>query len=308
MKLVKPFLAMLLSLPCASGLLGQDMKAANPASAPPSLLLLVHQEIQPGKASERQKLASTIARACDRLEAPSFWINLQSLTGPRETLSFDPFNSFEDLEQAHIGWKQFFAVHPDLAQTQGEIDSLVSSERTIVAVRRDDLGYLAESIDLSETRYMRVLEVRLFPGHESDFAESMKLMGEENTRIKADRPWVVYQVNVGTQSPTFLVFLPMSELKQNDDLLSQRESILAAAEGETADRLKQIAREAYANTESNLYVVSPEISHVSKEFAAGDPDFWRHGASAEWKLDVKPDAKPSTSPVKSKSSAKPSEQ
>jgi hypothetical protein len=37
---------------------------------------------------------------------------------------------------------------------------------------------------------------------------------------------------------------------------------------------QQIAREAYASTESNLYVISPEMSHVGKEFAAADPAFW----------------------------------
>ena len=39
-------------------------------------------------------------------------------------------------------------------------------------------------------------------------------------------------------------------------------------------RLQQILRESSANTESNLYAVDREISHVSKEFAAGDPNFW----------------------------------
>jgi hypothetical protein len=38
--------------------------------------------------------------------------------------------------------------------------------------------------------------------------------------------------------------------------------------------MQQIAREAYASTESNLYSIKPEKSHVSKEFAAGDPEFW----------------------------------
>jgi hypothetical protein len=91
-----------------------------------------------------------LSRACDRLDAPNFWIDLQSLTGSREALFFDPFDSFEHMQRAQSGWKQFYAVHPDLAQKQGEIDSLVASERTIVPVRRDDLGYLTENIDLSE--------------------------------------------------------------------------------------------------------------------------------------------------------------
>jgi hypothetical protein len=74
-------------------------------------------------------------------------------------------------------------------------------------------------------------------------------------------------------SPTFFAFVPMRTLAQNDDLLNLRD-LLHEAEGEGTERMQQIARAAYARTESNLYAISPEKSHVSKEFAAGDPEFW----------------------------------
>ena len=287
MKAIRSLLGTLLWLSLVSSSSGQEMKAANPAAAPPNLLVLVHQEVQSGRTGERQKRVASISRACDRLEAPSFWIDLQSMTGTRESLTFDPFDSFEQLQQAHSGWKQFYAAHPDLAQTQGEIDSLVSSERTIVALRRDDLGTPAEDIDLSEARFMRVLEVRLFPGRERDFAESIKIWAEARTKAKAEVPWIVYEVNEGTSSPTFLVVLPFAELKEYDDLLAQKEEVLENSEENVADRLKQIARESYASVESNLYAVRPETSHVSKEFAAGDADFWRPPSGGEAKPEVK---------------------
>jgi hypothetical protein len=290
---IRPFAAILLSLVCASILSGQDAKAAIPAAEPPNVLLLVHQEILPGRASERQKLETNISHACDRLDAPSFWIHLQSLTGPREALFFDAFDSFEQLEQADANWRQFYAVHSDLARMQEEIDALVRSERTIIAVRRDDLGYLAESMDLSETRFMRVLEIRLFPGHEKDFVEAFKILADAYTKIKADTPWLVYQVNLGMSTPTFLIIVPMSVLGQNDDLLSWRDNLLSAEGEEGVERLRQIARESYASTESNLYAVKPEMSHVSKEFAAGDADFWRHKTAP----DAKPEARPLVKPV-----------
>jgi hypothetical protein len=297
MKPIRSFLGTLLWLTLVSTSSGQEMKAANPAAAPPNLLVLVHQEIQPGKTGERQKLVASISHVCDRLDAPSFWIDLQSMTGTRETLTFDPFDSFEQLQQAHSGWRQFYAAHPDLAQTQGQIDSLVSTERTLVAVRRDDLGTPAEDIDLSEARFMRVLEIRLFPGHGRDFEESIKLWGQGRAKAQAGIPWMVYQVNEGAASPSFLIFLPFSELKEYDDLLAQKAEVLGENEGEDiADRLKQIAREAYASTESNLYAVRPETSHVSKEFAAGDTDFWRPTSGAEGK----PEAKPAVSHAKKK--------
>jgi hypothetical protein len=104
-------------------------------------------------------------------------------------------------------------------------------------------------------------------------------------------------VNEGTSTPTFLVFLPLSELKEYDDLLEQREEVLEENEGEDlADRLRQTAREAYASIESNLYAVHPETSHVAKDFAAGEAGFWRPASAGE----AKPEGKPSVSHLKKK--------
>jgi hypothetical protein len=272
---IRAFGAILLSLACAAILAAQDAKAANPAAAPPNVLLLVHREFLPGRASDRQKLETNIARTCDRLEVPSFWIGLQSLTGSREAVLFDTFDSFEHMEQSNASWAQFYAAHSDLARVRDDLDALVESEHRIVAIRRDDVGYLAENIDLSEARFLRILEVRLFPGHESDFIESLRILADAYKKINADTPWVIYQVNLGMSAPAFLILMPMSELRQNDDLLSWRENLLEAEGEEGPERLKQIARESYASTESNLYAVRPELSHVSKEFAADDVNFWR---------------------------------
>jgi hypothetical protein len=246
----------------------------NIAGAPPKMLLLVHQEFKFEKAGERQKLEVAISHACDHLDVPNDWIDLQSLTGPPEALSFDPFDSFEQVDTAFVDWGRIFAAHPDLARMQEELRAFVSKERTIIAVRRDDLGYRPQSIDFSKARFMRVLEVRLNPGHESDFAEAFRILSHAYENIKADTPWVVYQVNVGMPAPTFIVFLPMHALKQNDDLLNWRRSLREAEGEEASHRMEQIAREAYAATESNLYFISPETSHVSKGFADGDPQFW----------------------------------
>jgi hypothetical protein len=295
MMAIRPFAAILLSVVCTSILSGQDVKAASSAAAPPNVLLLVHQEILPGRTSDRQRLETNISRACDRLDAPSFWIDLQSLTGPREALFFDSFDSFEQLEESDANWRQFYAGHPDLARVQDDIDASVGSERTIVALRRDDVGYLADNIDLSETRFLRILEVRLIPGHENDFVEALRILADAYTKIKADTPWLVYQVNLGMTSPSFLILVPMSELGQNDDLLSLKDNLLSAEGEDAAERLKQIARESYASTESNLYAVKPEMSHVSKEFAAGDADFWRRKAEPNARPETRPLVKPAVS-------------
>jgi hypothetical protein len=263
-----------LSLALAPICQAQAEKSQSFATSPPKLLLLVHQSFQPGKASARQKLDVAMSRACNRVAVPNSWIDLEPITGKQERLSFDPFDSFEELDKAGAEWARIFAEPSEIAKLQQEIQALVVSEQTVIAVRRDDAGYRANSIDLSKARIMRMLEVQLHPGRESDFIEAFKTLSAAYEKINSDTPWVVYQVNAGMPSPAFLVFVPMKALRQNDDLLARRQS-LQDAEGEAGvARMQQIARDAYASTESNLYAISPEMSHVSKEFAAGDPDFW----------------------------------
>lgn len=272
----------LLSLVCVANSFGQASNAANPsgnptgnpALEPPYLLVLVHQEVQYGKAPARQKLGAAVTRICNRIDAPISWIDLQSLTGPRQALFFDPFDSFEQMEQSVMDWNKIYAAHPDLSRMQEEIDATLKSEDTSIAVRRDDLGYLVDHIDFSTTRFMRVAEVRLLPGHENDFVEASRILGDAYEKLAEETPWVVYEVKLGAESPVFLTFTPMSALTQNDDQLSWEEDLRKAEGEEGSKRLEEIAREGYVSTKSNLYAVNPEMSHVSKAIAAGDPGFW----------------------------------
>jgi hypothetical protein len=265
---------LILSLSLVPLVSAQTQKSTASSVALPKLLLLVHQQIIFGKETERRKLEVATTRACDHLNVPNSWIDLESITGEPEALFFDALDSFEQLDKAFLVWGQLFAAHPELAQMQEQIKALVASERTVIAVRRDDLGFRATTIDLSKARFLRVLQVRLHPGHEIEFGEAFKILSAAYEKINASTPWIVYQVNVGTPTPTFLVFVPMHALQQNDDLLAWRKSLREAEGDAPAYRMDEIARDAFEETESNLYAVSPEMSHVSKEFAAGDPQFW----------------------------------
>jgi hypothetical protein len=288
----------LLLLPLGQSAGAQSEESSSGTTTPPNLLLLVHRQIRFDKEGERVKLETDMRRACEHVSMPNSWIDLESVTGMTQALSFDPFDSFEQMEKAGAFWGQIFAGHSEIARLQEEIKAVVASERTVIAARRDDLGYRVSSINLAQARAMRVLEVRLNPGHENDFAEAFRVLSAAYEKMNSDTPWVVYQVNAGMASPAFLVFVPMTAIRQNDDLLARRQA-LQEAEGEQGSRrMQEIAREAYASTESNIYVVSPEMSHVSKEFAAENPEFWLQGAGSE---SAKPAAnKPATKDPKPK--------
>ncbi len=280
-----------LTLAFATVVAGQTKESAESQTLPPKLLVLVYQRFSFDKRSDRDQWEIAMARICQKLAVPNSWIVLESVTGEPEVLSFDPFDSFAQLEKPLAEWGPIYASHPELGRLQAQINAALVSQRTVIALRRDDLSYRANRIDLSKARFMRVLEVRLHPGREKDFAEAFQKLSAAYEKTESDLPWVVYQVNLGMPSPTFLTFVPMKTLGQNDDLLKRRET-LHAAEGEAAERIQQIAREAYASTESNLYSIKPEKSNVSKEFAAGDPEFW----TPKPQVAAKPESKKSRNP------------
>jgi hypothetical protein len=259
---------------CIASAIGQTEDFVRPEAAPPNILVLVHQRFPFDKSAEGGKALAAAAHACANLDVPNSWIVSDSISGEPEVLSFDPFDSFAHVGKAFAEWRSIYADHPELAKLQSQINGALVSQRTVIAVRRDDLSYRANRIDLSKARFLRVLEVRLRPGHEGEFAEAFQKLSRVYEKTESDLPWVVYQVNVGMPAPTFFAFVPMGSLARNDDLLKLRER-LPEAEGEATERMQQIAREAYVHTESNLYAITPEKSHVSKEFAAGDPEFWK---------------------------------
>jgi len=74
--------------------------------------------------------------------------------GRAGALSFDPFDSFEQMEKPVAEWGAIYAAHPELGRLQAQIMTALTSQRTVIAVRRDDLSYRASRIDLSKARFM----------------------------------------------------------------------------------------------------------------------------------------------------------
>jgi hypothetical protein len=197
---------------CAGGATGQTQGVIRLETAPPKLVVLVYQRFAFDKATESGKALATAARACANLEVPNSWIVLESVTGDSEVLSFDPFDSIAHIGKAFAKWGSIYAAHAELGKFQAQINGALVSQRAIVAERRDDLSYRANRIDLSKARFLRVLEVRLHPGHKGEFAEAFKKLAAAYEKTESDLPWVVYEVNVEMPSPTFFAFVRVSSI------------------------------------------------------------------------------------------------
>jgi hypothetical protein len=228
-------------------------------TTPPKVLLLVYQQFLPGKAGTRQTVEIDIARNFDRLAAPISWIELESLTGPPQALFLDPANSFSEIDKAGSTLAQIYAGHPDLAQSQQQIEDVIANTRTVTAVLRDDLSLNTPTLNLAKARLLRIRVIQVRPDRERDFVNAFTVTRPQHTQT--DTAWAAYQVNAGLPDLTFIFFEALGSMQDVDRKLSG-----AALEP------SQLA--VAASSETNLYAIHPEMSHVSREFAAADPTFW----------------------------------
>jgi len=201
------------------------------------VLLLVRQQFKPGRGAARQRLERATAAAYNRLDVPVYWMELQAFTSPPEALFFDTFDSFEAVEKAGAVLEQLNQAHPELVRMQAGINDTLSSERTILAVRTGSDGL--DDITLARARFIRMLVVRGRPG-------------EQQPSPAGVTPSIVYQVISGMPGQSFLIFQTMTAF----DVMPSP----GVDHGEVVEDL--------------VYVVEPEMSHVSREFAQRGGGFW----------------------------------
>jgi hypothetical protein len=275
LELLVVFAAILLVLFAASvrPMRAQDNKPQT--SGPPKFLNMVHQELKPGRIWEYDELESSIARIYTREGIPVYWVELESVTGPSEVLYLNLFGSSEELAKSQKALSAALAAHPELAQTQDRLlQENTSSGTTVLAVRRDDMGYRANTIDFSKMRALRLSTVFAHPGYERAFTETQWSLSEASQKANARTAWAVYEVLGGLPEPAFVIVTPLQSLSEVDDLFEAGQALKKAEGGVVEQHLQELARIAYGTSDTRLFLVGPKMSHVSKELAASDPDFW----------------------------------
>lgn len=263
----------------ASGLDAQQVaqqtpSASQPAGAPPKIMNIVYENLIPGKEGAYAALLAKIARFYNRANISVYWIESSSVTGDTRSMSLNFFDSFADMDTTMESLNNAMDAHPDLVNMQEDLLANTSRVANAFAVCRDDIGYRAATIDFSKARILRVATVVVRQGYEAEFADAMKSLAAAYEKVNADAPWVLYQVNAGAPSTTFVFLMPMRSMQEMDDYIARTKS-LGAAEGPAVEsRMQEAARNAYLSWDSELYFIGPQQSHVPTAFAAGDPGFW----------------------------------
>ena len=253
----------------------QENSTDQATAGPPKFLNMVHQELKPGRSGAYAEMETSIARIYSRENIPVFWVELGSITGPAEVLYLNLFDSSEEMAKAMDALSTGLAAHPELMQMQDRLlQENTSNGTSVLGVRRDDMGYRANTIDFSKMRVLRLSTVFAHPGYERAFMETEWSLSEASNKVHARSAWAVYEVVGGLPEPSFVIVTPMQSLQEIDGIFEASESVKTTEGGALEQHLQELARIAYGTSDTRLFAVGPRMSRVSKKFAASDADFW----------------------------------
>ena len=277
-----------LTLSIASGLLAQ----APAPPGPPRVLQIFREEVKPGKGPAHQKWETGWPRAFAKVNWPTHFLGMTSVSGPSEAwflTGYESFAAWEKDRQNFDNNRTLKAEDDRLTAGDGEF---LSASRSIVAAYREDLSSKVV-IQLPKMRYFRVLTFRVRPGHDSDFEEAAKIIKAGYEKANVALPWASYQVSLGMPTPTYLVFLPMKSFDEIDASVARSKTMQEAYGEENQKKMTKLASDGYLTIDSNIFAFDPKMSYPAKEFIAADPEFWTtKPPPAAKKEEGKPASKP----------------
>ncbi len=264
-------IALLACLASAGGVpaAAQNVTPTPETGVTPSALLLYRADLVSGKETAYEQTESEIVQGYTDAKIPIYWSALEAVTGSPHVLYFDGFDNFADIERSGADLAQGLDAHPEIGTLQQKLADLVAATRTVLAFRRDDLGYRLSKINLAKTNFVRVAIFQFRAGYEDEFADAIRTRARMYETNDIDTPWMIYQVHSGYSLPTYIEFQPMNSLSEIDDALD-RNAKVRRGEARPLATQKWI-RDADLSIDIQIYRVSQSMSHLSpaNEAAAG---------------------------------------
>lgn len=250
------------SVPAAA----QNVTPTPETGVTPTTLLLYRADLLSGKESAYEQTEADIVLGYMDAKIPIYWSALEAVTGSPHVLYFDGFDNFADIERSGEDLAQGLDAHPEIGTLQQKLADLVAATRTVLAFRRDDLGYRLNKIDLTKANFVRVAIFQFRAGYEDEFADAIRTRARMYEANDIDTPWMIYQVQSGFSLPTYIEFQPMNSLSEIDDAL-ERNAKARRGEARTLASQKWI-RDADLSIDIQIYRVSQSMSHFAPPSAA----------------------------------------
>ena len=246
---------------------------------PPKVLYIVREDIKPGMMPAHNKHSASFASIFRTLDTPNHRIALVPVAGSENEVIYltgcDSFKELEDILNATD--KKMSGVSgnmkADLDRLEKEAPVLHAGMRDMLTAYRPELSYNA-GVDVRTMRYFSITTIRIRPGHDAqynDYVQKMVNVAREKAKL-GTLHLAAFQVVSGAPAGTYLFFRPMKSLAELDEPLGMK---MRAAMGDDMRKdADKAVSDAVMSSETSTYWMTPSMSYVEKEFAAGDPAFW----------------------------------
>ena len=255
-----------------TGVLVAAFQLSAQAPDPPKVLRIIREDVKEGKASPHERAEAKIAQMFAKNKFPAYYIGMTTVTGPMQAWFLEPHDSFASIADA-------IAAQDKLAEFE-TLDAVDAESRTgtraYTAVYRPDMSYHPAKLmeGMPKARFFNIVTLRVRFAHDEEFADLAKHAVEALEKSSSDQPVATYQVVSGMPVGTYLLMEPSATLKTFDDAPARDRAWIEAMGESGAKAFFKMAGELIVNEESVLFAINPKMSYVSKEFAAGDPEFW----------------------------------
>jgi hypothetical protein len=273
----KLFLGLAIAL-LASGFSQVVAQPAERRMGPPPVLLVVREDIKPGKMGDHSTHSAAYARIFRELQTTSYRIALVPVAGSEnEVIYITPLQTFKEMEQMQNDTDKRMSgvsgpMKSQLDRLDKEAPDLHAAMRDMFTVFRPELSF-DPGVDIRVMRYFAITTVRVRPGQEEQYAEYVRnLVNVARTKAKAELHIAAFQVIAGSPSPTYMFFRPMKSLAEYDLKIATR--VREAMSDDQKKKADKMAGETVVFSETSVYAFNPRMSYVPKDFADGDPGFW----------------------------------
>jgi len=240
----------------------------------PQVLVIYREQIKLGHDAAHLKTESGWPEAFAEADSPDYYLAMASMTGPSEVWFAQPWDSYAAWGYA----TERDQGNPRLTaalerQSMADAEHLDGSS-IIEAVAVPDMSH-GDFPDLNMARFWQVTTLRIRPGHEAQLAETFDVYKTAASRAEPNARWRVYRVTNGMPGGTFLIYSSVESFGQFDDMMAGGEAIGAAMTPEEGEMMQKFSAEALLSAISNRFRLDPDMSYVSDETKATDPDFWK---------------------------------
>ena len=242
-------------------------------SGPPPVLWIQRELVKPGKGPAHNDWEAGWPAAFAKASWPTNYLGMNALSGTNEAWFSIGYPSFAAMEKDMANMDANASLTAELKRLGSGESDYVETTSGILAQYIPILSYKPE-IDLSKQRYFEVLRFTMKPGHEGDFYKAGTIYRDAYVKGNLDNHWAAYRVVSGLPGGTFLIIIPMRSLSQYDRIEAEDAAMAKAAGEAQLNALGKLVTDGYASMQSQVFVLNPKISYVSKEMKAADP-FWR---------------------------------